>query len=349
MSPKLGLSESEIRLRYNEELIDLKSKIVQSQRALEEYKASHGSIAVLMDAIKDEVKLLPVPKAVAIVNQKKNKVETPCGVCFLISDSHYGAVQNKSEVEGFGEYSPELCESRSYEYIRRAVNWVTVHRMSYKVDTAYVLVAGDLISGDILLELQVTNAFPSPVQTVGTAKILSNQISELSRHFKNVVVHFVTEDNHARLTKKPQAKEAGLNSFNYIVGELSKIMLKDHKNVEFNIYPQYEVVVNVEGRRYLLMHGHGVSGWMGFPYYGIERKVSKEAFKRMNGPDATKFHRVIMGHWHAPMAHPLFWIGGSVQGTDAYDHKAGRHAEPSQAAWFVHPKYGEFDRTDFGL
>jgi hypothetical protein len=88
---------------------------------------------------------------------------------------------------------------------------------------------------------------------------------------------------------------------------------------------------------------------MGFPYYGIERRAAREAMKRMNGPDMNKFHRIVMGHWHAPLAHPYYWISGSVSGTDAFDHKCGRHAYPSQAAWMVHPRHGEFDRTDFQL
>jgi len=348
MYPKYGISDAELRLKYNEEIQDLKRKIRVTEGLLSDYKKSHGSIAVLFDAVKDAIQALPSPKAAPIVTAKKT-VETPCGVCFLICDTHYGAVQQRSEIEGFGEYSPEICETRSMEFIRRGVNWVNVHRTAYKVDEAYVLVAGDLISGDIHLELQVTNAFPVPVQVVNSARLLAQQVSELSRHFNRVVVHFIVEDNHARLTKKPQAKEAGLNSFNYLVGEMARLMLREHNNVAFDIYPQYEAVVNVVGRRYLLMHGHGVIGWMGFPYYGVERKIAKEAIKRMNGPDRTKFHKVIMGHWHAPLAHPLYWIGGSVQGTDAYDHKYGRYAEPSQAAWMVHPKYGEFDRTDFIL
>ena len=56
-----------------------------------------------------------------------------------------------------------------------------------------------------------------------------------------------------------------------------------------------------------------------------------------------------MGHWHAPLEHPHYWIGGSVSGTDAYDHKNGRHADPQQVSWFVHPKWGEFDRTCWQL
>ena len=85
---------------------------------------------------------------------------------------------------------------------------------------------------------------------------------------------------------------------------------------------------------------------------GQSRKTSIksiEALKRLNAPDVTKFHKVLLGHWHSPLAHPWYWIGGSVSGTDALDHKQGRHSPPSQAAWMVHIHHGEFNRTDFWL
>ena len=80
-----------------------------------------------------------------------------------------------------------------------------------------------------------------------------------------------------------------------------------------------------------------------------QRKAAREALKRMNGPDMTRFDKIIMGHWHAPLEHPYYWIGGSVSGTDAHDHQNGRQAEPQQVAWMVHPKWGEFDRTCWKL
>jgi DNA repair exonuclease SbcCD nuclease subunit len=61
------------------------------------------------------------------------------------------------------------------------------------------------------------------------------------------------------------------------------------------------------------------------------------------------FHKYIFGHYHTPFNHPLYSCCGSVSGTDAYDHKSGRYSDPSQSAWMVHPKHGEFDRTDFNL
>ena len=212
-----------------------------------------------------------------------------------------------------------------------------------------ILDLGDSIGGDIHDELRVTNEFPAPVQSCRAGLLLSQQIAMLAPHFSKVRVEFVTEDNHARLTKKPQAKEAGQNTYNYVVGFIAQQAASLIPNVEFNLYPQYETVVDVRGRRYLISHGHAVRGWAGFPWYGVERKVGREALKRMNAPDIRKFNRVVGGHWHTPLATPWYWFSGSVSGTDAYDHKEGRHSPPSQAAWIVHPKYGEFDRTDFDL
>lgn len=160
---------------------------------------------------------------------------------------------------------------------------------------------------------------------------------------------FIVADNHSRLTKKPQASQEGQNSFNYVVGFILQQALKLHANIHFRMHPKYQTVVEVCSRRYLCFHGHGIMGWAGFPYYGIERKAAKEAMVRMNKPDPQKFDRIIMGHFHAPLAHPWYWIGGSLSGTDALDHKTGRFARASQVAWMIHGKHGEFDRTEFVL
>lgn len=347
MYPK-GLTEGEIRAKHSEEVQELKRKLTSKDREIEGYRQSHGSLVTLFNMIKDAVPIYPSSK-IEYKKPSKSKISTPCGICLLISDSHYGAVQVTSEVEGFGEFSPEICEKRSMKFIEEVIEWAELQRASYNIERAHVIVVGDLISGDIHHELSVTNAFPAPQQVVGAARILASQISALQPHFKEVIVHFITEDNHARLTKKPQAKEAGINSFNYIVGAMAEIMLCQHNKVKFHLYPQYEAVVTVEGRRYLCLHGHNILGWAGFPWYGVERKVAKEAIKRLNAPDFKRFHKVIMGHWHTPISHPIYWIGGSVSGTDAYDHKNGRSSEPSQSSWLVHPQHGEFARIDWKL
>ena len=121
-------------------------------------------------------------------------------------------------------------------------------------------------------------------------------------------------------------------------------------------YPQHEKVVKVMNRNYLISHGHGMKAWLGIPYYAADRKLGKEFTARMQlimdqklKASEIGFHKMITGHFHVPINTPQYQFGGSVQGTDAYDHKDGRFAVPSQAAWFVHPKYKETSREDFEL
>jgi hypothetical protein len=95
---------------------------------------------------------------------------------------------------------------------------------------------------------------------------------------------------------------------------------------------------------------------MGIPWYSIERKVGKESQARMQiimrdieRAKDVGFHRYIFGHFHTPFDSELYACCGSVSGTDAYDHKNGRYSRPSQVAWMVHQKNGEFNRTNFKL
>ncbi|MDO8640223.1 MAG: hypothetical protein Q7R33_01655 [Nitrosarchaeum sp.] len=345
---QIGVDQSTFKAALSEKVQEVERRAKAANSQLSEYRREHGKLQVFFDELKDLIPTI-APQPLSITKHKSTKVSSPCCAVMCVNDLHYGAVQDASEVEGFGEFSPEIAKARMTSYTEKALNWVELHRTNYTINELVVLALGDLISGDIHDELRVTNAFPAPVQCVGAGELIAAQIAALAPHFEKVRVEFVVEDNHARLTKKPQAKEAGLNSFNYIVGYIAKTLLKEHKNVVFNMYPQYEATVTVLNSRYLLCHGHGVMGWAGFPWYGVERKISKEALKRMNGPDMNKFNRVIGGHWHTPLATPWYWFSGSVSGTDAYDHKQGRHSVPSQAAWIVHPRYNEFDRTDFEL
>jgi len=340
-----GLAE---RLKPNERADALEAERDRIAADFRAYRKEHGQLEQLMGEVLAAVPQIK-PEPLAYKAQKVRKVDTDVAVVVHVTDAHHGAVQQANEVEGFGVFSPDISRARQYGLIKDVLDWVALHRLAYSIPECRLIVTGDLISGDIHDELRVTNAFPAPRQAVEAGEILARQAATLAPHFERVILDIVTNDNHGRLTRKPQAKEGGVNNWMYVVANIARILLAAHANVQVNIWAMPQKVVNVCGRRYLICHGHDVMGWGGFPYYGIERKTAREALKRMNGPDATKFHKIVMGHWHAPLEHPVYWIGGSVSGTDAYDHQAGRQSEPQQVSWLVHPKWGEFDRTCWRL
>jgi len=113
-----------------------------------------------------------------------------------------------------------------------------------------------------------------------------------------------------------------------------------------------QTVIDIQGFRTLITHGHTVRAWAGISFYGIERKVGLEARKRQRVQErklreALRFDRLIMGHLHVSFNAEDWTIFPSLSGTDAYDHNNNRFALPSQAGFMVHPEKGMFDWTTF--
>lgn len=348
------LSEDQLKDKHSETSEILRQRIHDRDIALAAYRREHGILEEFFRQVRDAC--TPIKPEKKLYEFRKSKLEIPCSVVAHSTDGHHGANQISSEVEGFGTFSPAISERRQLGFMNEFIKWVDLHRHAYTINEMTHIVTGDMISGDIHDELRITNEWPSPVQAVEAGKLLARQVAIAAPHFDKVTVEFITADNHSRLTKKPQAKEAGMNTFNYVVGEVAKAYLRDHNNVVFNLYPLHETVIHVSTRQYLICHGHDVMGWAGLPWYGIERKVGRESVARLQiimqdnqKAKSIGFHRYVFGHWHTPIDLPLYLGTGSVSGTDAFDHQQGRHSEPSQSGWLVHPRYGEFDIIRFKL
>ena len=351
------LSEDQIRNAHDEEKRELHRQLEEKDRVLDEYRKEHGKLEVFFSQVMAHVSpIAPLNSIYQKTYKSKKKVSSPITPVGHGTDSHMGAVQKADEIEHFNEYSPEICKIRNIGFITSMLDWIMLHRNVYTIKNCHMVYTGDLVSGDIHDELRVTNAFPVTQQVVEAAKIHTEQIALLAPHFETVIIDFLTEDNHSRLTKKPQAKEAGINSYGYLIAEFMKAYLSKHTNVIFNIHAMHEKVISISTMNYLITHAHSVKSWMSTPWYGIERRIAREAtarqaiiMKDIKRAKEVGFDKFIHGHFHTPFNSQLFCCGGSVSGTDAYDHGSGRHAAPSQSAWMIHPKHGEFNRTDFQL
>ena len=352
------ISEDKLRREQNEEIQELHRQLREKDRFFEHYKQSRGGLEVFFRQVCDSISPInPLPRH---YEPKKQRSKSTVISVNQTSDSHMGAVQVSDEIENLNEFNPEVCRERNMEFTKSSLSYFETMRTAYNINELVWIFTGDLVSGDIHPELQKTNAFPLPVQVVEAAKIHAMQVASLAGHFEKIRIEFIVDDNHARLTKKPQASEAGYNSMNYLVGVMMKQYLDKHENIEFNIYPMHEKVIGVGMMRYLIMHGHSIRGWMGVPWYGIERKAGKESTSRLQAIMRAQteellakvrelgFHKMVHGHFHTPFDGPLYSCAGSIQGTTAYDHMSGRFSPPSQPSWLV-GKRGEFARTNFQL
>jgi transposase len=279
--------------------------------------------------------------------RKDHKGEKSYTAVALVSDWQIGEVISEEESGGWGVFDHAIATARAMKYGEKIVEWVTTQRSGYKIDKLRVFVLGDMVSGNIHEELRETNEWPAPVASVMAGELLAQLLGVVAPHFQVVEVEYVGSDNHGRLTKKPRYKLAAEDSFNYIVYAMAKARLEKHENVVVRLHKANPTLIDLEGSGVLAMHGHGMKSWMGIPFYGIQRFQGRKA--KMHMERNRPFKLMICGHWHAPAEVYGCIINGCLSGTTELDHNVGRNAPPSQTTFLWHPKYGQFNKTNWDL
>lgn len=332
------------KVTVDEEAVHLRAQVSTLKTQLNQYaKASirHAEYAAeVVDAViaRDDFDRAPWP-----VSVRKHK--TPITAVFVISDWHIGEVIDVKETEGFGRYNWQIAQDRMRETVTGWIRWVNTLRTGYSIEKAVVVGLGDFISGGPAMhyELEVTNEFPSPVQTAKAAQLIEDTLLNLGTSFEQIDFHMIGADNHSRLTKKPQAKQKALNSMSYLVYQLAAKGLQNSNNISCSMADGVRENLEIGGYKFLSEHGDLVKAWMGIPYYGIERHRAKEALRRMF--DNRGFHYQLIAHYHVPWFGSII-MNGSLCGTTEYDSGCGRHAKPSQVAFLV-GKHGAFNFVPF--
>lgn len=327
------------------DVVFLRERIAALEGELATQKSATGEAMEIVTAIQAAVKQA---RPVAVVPSTHKGASKPITHALHLTDLHYGQVTDASEVDGFGEFSPDIAERRIAELTGMILRKTRAQRAAFDVPVLHIIGTADYISGDIHQELQVSNAFPAPVQAVKCGYMLGGMLMAFAPHFERVVVDLVTLDNHGRMTRKPQSTQGGQNNWGFVVAHIAAQHVAAQPNVKVNIHAKPSALIAIGSERYLAFHGHQIKGWAGIPYYGLDRRAAMEAIKRMGLPDVA-FTKLLSGHLHHAVDGMVWRTGGSLSGTDAHDHNCGRKSPPHQTSWFVHPTHGEFDFTRWWL
>lgn len=340
-----SIAEFESKHAPSQEVEHLRSRVRELETKLKWERDQTGEQRIINLALTEAIDAVtPMPMAY----KANKKASAPITHVLHLTDLHNGEVTMKDEVDGFGEFNPEIFTQRLNTLASRVIDVTNVKRSGYQIPRLHVLATGDYVSGDIHQELQVTNAYPAPVQAVRAGLDIGAMLAMMAPHFAEIVVDMITLDNHGRMTKKNQASEGGQNNWGYVVAHIVKQFLGKHSNIDIRIHAKASALVPIGSEKYLLFHGHQIKGWAGLPYYGFDRRVAMEAVKRMGFPE-TGFTKMVMGHFHVAVDSPNWIIGGSLSGTNAFDHSCGRHSQAHQTSWLVHPEHGQFDFTRWWL
>lgn len=257
----------------------------------------------------------------------------------LWSDCHASEVVSPVETLGLNAYNWDIMQAR----LRRLADGVRSHRDHYGTKARHLVICslGDQLTGVIHEELAQTNdtTFSDSMVRFGEegAQWIVEEFGDV---FDRIDVH-VIPGNHPRFSKKPRHKLSYDNG-DYVAGHIMRIALRNTPNVTVNVPRANKALIEVCGRRILLMHGDGVRSTMvGVPWGGIMRR--SERLKALFDLVDEKPDHIFCGHFHTAEIADDFSIvvNGSLKGVDEYgidEHGGGK--PPVQLLAAFHPKRG---------
>ena len=209
-------------------------------------------------------------------NKSGSNVESDNDLLVVLSDLHIGQAFDTA----FGMYNPDVATSRMGQYFHRILDIAETH----EVQDLYVVLCGDLISGNIHKSIQVSNR-ENVIQQIKTAsELISSFVADLAPHFAHVYVTGVS-GNHSRMDKKDEAMHD--ERLDDLILWITKALLKNVGNITVT-EPNIDTgIANIEIRNqsYVAVHGDWDKN--------TDARIGKLAMMLGFVPE-----HIIMGHLH---------------------------------------------------
>ncbi len=230
----------------------------------------------------------------------------------LLSDTQTGKITP--------DYNSDVCRDRVMEYANKII---AIARRQGTTRCA-VPILGDAVEGvDIFPGQQWLIDTTLYRQIFDTTPVIYVEfIRKLLTWFEHVEVYAV-QGNHGRIGRKGTFGPE--DNADRMVYRIIALMLRDEPRVTFTMAdPEGErawyMIMELGAYKALLIHGDQIRGSMGFPWYGLGKKVHSWASGGLPGGDT--FQDVMMGHYHqmaaVPLNHRTVWANGSTESNNTF-------------------------------
>lgn len=244
----------------------------------------------------------------------KEKMQNNKTMVICLSDIHFGLnIDN-----GFGKYDENVIQIYLQNYLNKIIELQQLH----KIDDCYLLLLGDLISGNIHPTVQLQNREDAILQSQKIAELLSSFVYELGKVFSMVYINGVA-GNHSRIGFKDNVLRG--ERLDNIIPWYMKAKLSNFSNIMFvdeNNYDETIAQFTIQGNNYWAVHGDFDS----LNETGISKLVMMFGYKPSG---------LFMGHLHKceyteVAGVPLIRSGSFCGAIDDYTIKKRISGIPSQ-------------------
>jgi len=214
-----------------------------------------------------------------------------------------------------------LClanESHSYErgleanrqFMKTVIRLADLHRANFNVTTLHINALGDLIQGTANYPSQKWDVDrPAVDQAEAITEVMVENIEVALLHFEKVVINW-GNGNHEYIVGKKVNPDPAHSSWGQVAVRALMWAFRHNKRVTFNVPTTWYQVVNIAGSKFMLTHGHAMTGSGTFD--GIVATARKWA-------DVVEPHDyLVMGHFHRLAKLPLPKVHGSSKQRAVY-------------------------------
>lgn len=317
-----------------DELARLKRELNNVQRQLYETKHRRADYLSTVDnAVRETIlgqTIEPVP-----MPDPYTYAASHCYTVALLSDTQTGKITP--------DYNSNVARARVLDYADKIIEL----GQSTGTLRCAVPMLGDMIEGvDIFPGQQWLIDTTLYRQVFDTTPVMVVEfLRRLLTWFEHVEVYAV-QGNHGRIGRKGQFGPE--DNADKMVYRIVQLMLRDEPRVSFSI-TDYEgerswyQIMHLGAYSALLIHGDQIRGQMGFPWYGLGKKVHSWASGGLPGGDT--FTDVMMGHYHqmaaVPLNHRTVWANGSTESTNTFAAETlAAQSTPGQWVLTVDPETG---------
>jgi hypothetical protein len=283
-----------------------------------------------------------VPQTVAVDGEEEQEL------MLALSDLQIGQKTDVEDTGGIAEFNWEIYENEVQELERQIIFFKTRNMQGVPIRTLNIAGLGDFVDHDSMREGHPWEVDAHvAMQACDGPRALVQMLGRLLHHFDKIKLKGIG-GNHGQGGRKKQGNPY-LRSWDLVFLRMLQEMCRHEPRIEIEISPTWFMVWQVNGHRFLLLHGEDVKSWMSIPYYGFERARGRWlGMLQMHLPDDVKgeaFHYMVAGHHHTPAflsttAGPII-LNGSWPGGSKFSVKALQAQNPpSQWLWAIHPRLG---------
>lgn len=258
----------------------------------------------------------------------------------FLSDLHWGEVVDPKQIGGVNEYNLEIANERLKYTTEMAIDLCLTHIAKPNYPGIVVALGGDIFSGDIHEELQITNAVPTMVALLDAQAAMIWTLKRLADAFGRVFVPCVV-GNHGRNTKKPRCKDAVYTNFDWLLAKQLELSLKDDKRITFRVSDSLDTQYRVYNTGYLLTHGDQFKGGSGIAGIQTPLALGNHRKSKRQSSLGLPYDWMLLGHFHQWMVGNGFIVNNSLKGYDEFAFKMNfPFSYPGQGLWITHPRHG---------